>query len=107
MVAPSSFNNPFIIDRIRKRFGAPTVAVELEEPQIEDAIQDVLELFQKYRPKETYVSQSYSKGHHLITGPDNNIGALDVEFVRADYQSYENVEGALLYDPFYFLFVPE
>jgi hypothetical protein len=31
------------------------------------------------------------------------MGVLDVEFVRVDYSSYESIEGALLYDPFYFL----
>ena len=103
MVAPSSFTEPFIMDWVLRKLGDPTVNVELDETQIEDAIHDVLELYQMYKPKEEYVSADYAKGHHLITGPEDNTGVLDVEFVRADYQSYENVEGALLYDPFYFL----
>ena len=103
MVAPSSFNEPFIMDWVLRKLGDPTVNVELDETQIEDAIHDVLELYQMYKPKEQYASSSYAKGYHLITGPEDNIGVLHVEFVRSDYQSYENVEGALLYDPFYFL----
>jgi hypothetical protein len=103
MVTPANFNNTYIIDWVNKKLGAPTVCVELEETHIKQVIDDVIELFQEYRPKELYVAQQYQRGYHLITRPDDAIGVLDVEFVRNDYQSYESIEGALLYDPFYFL----
>lgn len=99
----SAFTEQYIRDWVLKALGSPTVNVELEETQIDQKIQDVLELFQKYRPKEYYVSQEYTRGHHYITAPTDAIGVLDVEFVRSDYTSYESTEGALLYDPFYFL----
>jgi hypothetical protein len=79
------------------------VCIELEETQLSHIIDDVIELFQEYRPKELYVAAQYNRGYHYITAPDEAIGVLDVEFVRQDYQSYESIEGALLYDPFYFL----
>jgi hypothetical protein len=103
MVAPSGFHEQFIIDWVRKKLGDPTVQVELDETQIKQCIDDVMELFQKYKPKEQYVSQPYARGHFLIDPPEDAIGVLDVEFSRKDYSSYEDIEGALLYDPFYFL----
>jgi hypothetical protein len=99
----SSFTEQYIRDWVLKALGSPTIQVELEETQIDQKIQDVLELFQKYKPKEYFVAQEYARGYHYITAPTDAIGVLDVEFVRSDYLSYENVEGALLYDPFYFL----
>jgi hypothetical protein len=103
MVAPSCFNDSYIIDWVRKNLGDPTICVELDEVQIKQCIDDVKELFYKYRPKEYYVSQQYARGYHHIIKPEGAMGVLDVEFVRRDYMSYESVEGALLYDPFYFL----
>jgi len=103
MVAPTGFHEQYIIDWVRKKLGDPTINVELDETQIKQNIDDVLELFQKYKPKETYVSQEYPRGYHFIDPPDNAVGVLDVEFSRSDYSSYESIEGALLYDPFYFL----
>ena len=104
MVAPDKFNNVYIIDWVRKKLGDPTVCVELDEVQIVQCIDDTVELFQKYRPREEYTTQQLAKGHYLVDVPSfDAVGVLDVEFVRQDYQSYEAIEGALLYDPFYFL----
>jgi len=103
MPITSSFNEQYIIDWIRKRFGDPTVAVELDETQIKTCIEETQELFEKYRPKENYIAELYAKGFHLIDPPENAHGLLDAEYVREDYSSYEDVEGALMYDPFYFL----
>lgn len=103
MVAPANFTEAFIIDWVKKKLGEPTVAVELDETQVKDCITDVIELFQQYKPKEEYVSATYQRGYHLVEGPDDNMGVLDIEYTRSDYSSYESIEGALLYDPFYFL----
>lgn len=103
MVAVCDFTEQYIIDWTKKKLGDPVLCVELEEVQMTHIIDDVLELFQKYKPKELYVGREYQRGYHYITSPDEAIGVLDVEFVRSDYQSYESIEGALLYDPFYFL----
>lgn len=103
MVDVANFNETYIIDWVRKKLADPTVAVELDEVQITQCIDDVLEEFSKYRPIEQIVSQQYERGHYLIDPPTGAIGVLDVEFVRNDYATYESVEGALLYDPFYFL----
>jgi hypothetical protein len=103
MVDVCKFNEAYIIDWIHKKLGGPAVCVELEETQLKHIIDDVMELFQEYRPKELYIGGQYQRGYHYITAPDEAIGVLDVEFVRQDYQSYESIEGALLYDPFYFL----
>lgn len=103
MVEVCKFNEGYVMDWINKKLGAPAVCVELEETQLKYIIDDVIELFQEYRPKEFYVGQQYQRGYHYITAPEDAIGILDVEFVRNDYQSYESIEGALLYDPFYFL----
>ena len=104
MPTPGQFDEEFIIDWVRKKLGDPTICVELDELQIMQAIDDTRELFQKYQPKVTYASRQYSRGHHLIEKPsEDTIGVLDVEFSRSDYSSYEEIEGALLYDPFYFL----
>jgi hypothetical protein len=104
MVETAQFNETYIIDWVRKKFGDPTVQVELDETQINQCIDDTLELFQKYKPKELYTNQSLAKGHYLVDVPSfDAIGILDVEFVRQDYTSFESIEGALLYDPFYFL----
>ena len=99
----SQFTEQYIRDWVLHELGAPVIQVELEETQLDQKIQDVLELFQEYRPKESYISNTYARGVHQITPPDNAMGILDVEFIRADYQTYESIEGALLYDPFYFL----
>ena len=103
MVLAAQFTEQYIRDWVLHEFGAPTVNVELEETQIDHKIQDVVELFQKYRPKETYITGTYTRGYHKILAPEDALGILDVEFIRSDYASYESVEGALLYDPFYFL----
>lgn len=103
MPVSESFTEQYIRDWILHAFGGPTVNVELEETQIDLKIQDTLEIFQKYRPREYYIGGDYDRGHHYITAPDDALGVLDVEFLREDYTSYESTEGALLYDPFYFL----
>jgi hypothetical protein len=104
MPTPSQFDEGFIIDWVRKKLGDPTVCVELDETTFTQNIDDTLELFQKYQPKLIYDSKQYDRGRYLIEKPQEDaIGVLDVEFSRADYTSYENIEGALLYDPFYFL----
>lgn len=103
MVAPCDFTEQYIMDWTKKKLGDPSLCVELEEIQLSHIIDDVLELFQMYKPKETYVGQQYERGYHYVEAPDDAIGLLDVEYVRNDYQSYESIEGALLYDPFYFL----
>jgi hypothetical protein len=103
MVDVATFNDTYIIDWVRKKLGDPTVQVELDETQIMHCIDDTTELFQKYKPKELYTTQQLATGKYLVDPPDNAIGILDVEFVRQDYQSFEAIEGALLYDPFYFL----
>lgn len=103
MVAPTGFSEQYIIDWVRKKLGDPTIQIELDETQITQNSDDVMELFQKYRPKEEYVSAPYSRGYHLVDPPEGAMGVIDVEFSRLDYSSYESIEGALLYDPFYFL----
>jgi hypothetical protein len=104
MVDVATFNETYIIDWVRKKFGDPTVQVELDETQIVQCIDDTIELFQKYRPKEQYTNQQLAKGYYLVDVPSfDAIGVLDVEFVRKEYMSFESIEGALLYDPFYFL----
>lgn len=103
MTTPAGFTEKYIIDWVRKKLGDPTINVELDETQIKQSIDDVIELFQKYRPKEYYQGLTFDRGYHLVTPPANALGVLDVEFIRMDYASYESVEGALLYDPFYFL----
>lgn len=99
----NQFTEQYIRDWVLHELGAPQIQVELEETQVDQKIDDVLELFQEYRPKETYVSGVYPRGVHQIIPPENAMGILDVEFLRDDYSSYESIEGALLYDPFYFL----
>lgn len=103
MVQPASFNNSYIIDWVRKKLGDPTIQIELDETQIEQSIDDVMELFMIYRPVENNIGKQYGRGHYLLDPPTGAIGVLDVEFVRNDFATYESVEGALLYDPFYFL----
>lgn len=103
MPTNDEFTEQYIRSWVLRALGAPTINVELEEIQIDQKIQDTLEIFQKYRPKETYIGNNYPRGFHYLTAPTDAIGVLDVEFVRSDYSSYESVEGALLYDPFYFL----
>lgn len=103
MVAPADFTDAYIIDWVRKKLGDPTVCVELDETQIKQIIDDVIELFQEYRPKEYLVGNIYARGYHRIEPPEGAMGVLDVEYVRRTYTDYEQIEGALLYDPFYFL----
>jgi hypothetical protein len=103
MVDVATFNDTYIIDWVRKKLGDPTVQVELDETQIMQCIDDTTELFQKYKPVEFYDTQQLATGKYLVDTPEGAIGILDVEFVRQDYQSFEAIEGALLYDPFYFL----
>jgi len=104
MVVPAKFTITYIRDWINKKLGDPTVCVELDETQVTHVVDDVLELFGKYQPRVTVQSYSAARGHHVLPPPDDDhLGILDVEFVRVDYSTYESIEGALLYDPFYFL----
>lgn len=107
MVQPASFDETYVIDWVRKKLGDPTIQVELDETQIVQCIDDTFELFQKYKPVEFYDTTQLAKGKYYVDlyndGSVDAIGILDVEFVRMDYQSFEAIEGALLYDPFYFL----
>lgn len=103
MPVASSFTEQYVMDWVKEALGAPTIQVELEETHITQKINDTMELFQKYRPKEHYVTGTYARGAYHVEAPENTLGILDVEFVRSDYATYESIEGALLYDPFYFL----
>jgi len=103
MPAASEFTLSYITQWVRRKLGEPTLCVELDDIQIEDAVSDTLELFQKYRPREEYISGSYSRGHHLVDPPEGTLGVLDVDFVRMEHLDYNSLEGSLLYDPFYFL----
>ena len=104
MPAPSKFTEAWLIDWTRKKLGDPTVCVELDETQIMQCIDDTMELFQKYQPRIYIQPYDAARGYHRIEQPnDITIGVVDVEFVRVDYSNYESIEGALLYDPFYFL----
>lgn len=104
MVTDAKFNEQYVIDWVKKKLGDPVICVELEETQLTQIIDDVLELFQKYQPKIYIQPYEAARGHHMMALPhDDTIGLVDIEFIRSDYQSYESIEGALLYDPFYFL----
>lgn len=104
MPVQSDFTSRFIIDWVYRKLGFPTIAVEVEEPAVLDAIDDTLELFQKYRPKVYEDPRVLTKGRYKLDPPDNTVGLLDVDFMRNDVGTdYQSLEGSLLYDPFYFL----
>lgn len=101
---PAKFTDEDIIERVKSRFGYPVVNVELDETQITDAIEDSLEIFQKYRPKVSSNSSSFlNKGVHRLDPPEGHLGLLDVEFIRYDRLDNMSVEANLLHDPFYFI----
>lgn len=101
MTTPAGFTEKYIIDWVKKKLGDPTINVELDETQIKQSIEDTIELFQKYRPKEYYQSTVLSEGYHLIAAPDGSMGVLDVEFVQSSAD--QGVTAEDVFNPFYFI----
>jgi hypothetical protein len=83
--------------------GYPTVSIELEDAHILQAIEDTIEEFQKYRPKEYMQCQLLAKGVYIIQPPENSIGLLNIDYSIQQRLDSMSVEANLLYDPFYFI----
>jgi len=101
MTTPANFTEKYIFDWVKKKLGDPTVNVELDETQIKHCIDDVIELFQKYRPKEYYQGTILSEGYHLVDAPDGSMGVLGVEFNRYESELGSGLED--VFNPFYFI----
>jgi len=85
---PSEFTASYIVDWTKRRLGHPTVHVELEDHVYETAVEDTLELFHRYRPKQQIAGSLMDEGVHVVTEPDDNIGLLDI-----DYTNPEELQG--------------
>jgi hypothetical protein len=99
----SEFTTDYLIQYIQTKLGYPVIAIELEEPQYLQCIEDATEEFQKYRPIEYMQCSLLQKGVHLINPPTNSIGLLDLDYSVQQRLDNMSVEANLLYDPFYFI----
>lgn len=84
MPIPARFTERYLVDWVKSKLGEPMVQVELDEPQIKDAINDTVDAFQRYRPKQKIEGEILAQGTHVRVGPDNNMGLLDVEWLETD-----------------------
>ncbi len=103
MPTPAGFTETYLVDYVKTRLGAPRINVELDEPQIEQAISDTIEDFQRYRPIIFIQGSTLSRGTHRVTPPDDTLGLTDIEYIYTQEAGLNSPESALLYDPFYLI----